>query len=346
MGVAFALFLSAWLERCRCGLGGTLSMILLASALGGFLQLGLLGFSDKLTPVAAVAFPVLSLFLFHFGSRDDGTERDDAGTPGAEPLAVRSSILQIASILLCNIASGPASYGASVASDGGARSHAIVYFALSVALLFCGRFRKESLFSLLAIASLLCVAPLIVLSDPPGWLVGLVTADFWVVLLYSIAWFSSEGRRRGMLAAIGFRGIAAAYLLSSVSEIAGVALPGNMAYVGALVVVGMALAAALADLGRGGARGTAGEEGSTCSPPLASDGAVEELANRASLTDGERRVFECLSRGYSLRQVAVRLGITEGAAKYHRHNVYLKLGVSSREKLIALVERVAQTREA
>lgn len=53
-----------------------------------------------------------------------------------------------------------------------------------------------------------------------------------------------------------------------------------------------------------------------------------------------------LSRGYSLRQVAVRLGITEGAAKYHRHNVYLKLGVSSREELIALVEQVAQTRGA
>ena len=53
-------------------------------------------------------------------------------------------------------------------------------------------------------------------------------------------------------------------------------------------------------------------------------------------------MLEWLARGYTLKEVARQQGITEGAAKYHRHNVYLKLGVASRQELIGVVERTAR----
>ena len=43
-----------------------------------------------------------------------------------------------------------------------------------------------------------------------------------------------------------------------------------------------------------------------------------------------------LAHGYALRQISLELNISENTAKYHRRNVYQKLGVSSRQELINL----------
>ena len=72
--------------------------------------------------------------------------------------------------------------------------------------------------------------------------------------------------------------------------------------------------------------------------PQAGSAALGGLATKASFTANERSVFEYLARGYSLKEIARQLNLTEGGAKYHRHNVYQKLGVTSRQELINLVE--------
>ena len=49
----------------------------------------------------------------------------------------------------------------------------------------------------------------------------------------------------------------------------------------------------------------------------------------ASLTDREREVAECVAQGLSNKAIADRLGITEQGVKFHRTNIYRKLGVHS-----------------
>ena len=49
-----------------------------------------------------------------------------------------------------------------------------------------------------------------------------------------------------------------------------------------------------------------------------------------------------LASGNSLHRVAETLCISEGAAKYHRHNLYVKLGVSNRQELLDFVAALAK----
>ncbi len=61
------------------------------------------------------------------------------------------------------------------------------------------------------------------------------------------------------------------------------------------------------------------------------------MARNVGLTETEREVFVLLAKGFPLKPIATQLHISESTAKYHRHNIYQKLGISSREELIALV---------
>lgn len=51
------------------------------------------------------------------------------------------------------------------------------------------------------------------------------------------------------------------------------------------------------------------------------------------LTPRERELATLVASGLRNREIAVRLGISEGTAKLHLYNVYKKLGVSSRVEL-------------
>ena len=62
----------------------------------------------------------------------------------------------------------------------------------------------------------------------------------------------------------------------------------------------------------------------------------------SELSDRERQVITLLCDGLSNRQIADKLGVTEGTIKFHLHAIYEKLGVRSRiELMIALKGRVA-----
>lgn len=54
-----------------------------------------------------------------------------------------------------------------------------------------------------------------------------------------------------------------------------------------------------------------------------------DRAQCASLTDREREVAECVAQGLSNKAIADRFGITEQGVKFHRTNIYRKLGVHS-----------------
>ena len=55
-----------------------------------------------------------------------------------------------------------------------------------------------------------------------------------------------------------------------------------------------------------------------------------------ALTHREREVMRHVSEGVSNKEVAKRLGLSEGTVKIHLHNIYEKLGVPNRTALTAL----------
>lgn len=54
------------------------------------------------------------------------------------------------------------------------------------------------------------------------------------------------------------------------------------------------------------------------------------------LTEAEYRILKLLDLGFSNKEIAEKLGITVGTAKWHLHHLFEKLEVPSRGKALAL----------
>jgi DNA-binding NarL/FixJ family response regulator len=64
---------------------------------------------------------------------------------------------------------------------------------------------------------------------------------------------------------------------------------------------------------------------------------VKKKSRVAALTPRRRQVANLACRGFSNRQIAQKLGLTEGTVKIHMHAIYEKLDVHSRDELTAAV---------
>ncbi len=62
---------------------------------------------------------------------------------------------------------------------------------------------------------------------------------------------------------------------------------------------------------------------------------MEMLSTSASISTREQEILELLSMGYSNREMAAKLSISESTVKTHLANIYSKLGVNSRGRLSA-----------
>lgn len=67
--------------------------------------------------------------------------------------------------------------------------------------------------------------------------------------------------------------------------------------------------------------------------------ACGQLAQKAGLTERETEVFELLARGYTLPGVSEALNISLNTVRSHSKSIYRKLGIDSKQNLIATVER-------
>ena len=79
----------------------------------------------------------------------------------------------------------------------------------------------------------------------------------------------------------------------------------------------------------------------TCSTTVRDAGTVSlsALANKANLSQRELDVLALWATGHQVDYVADRLCISKNTAKTHVRHIYTKLGVTSREELIQLIER-------
>ena len=65
--------------------------------------------------------------------------------------------------------------------------------------------------------------------------------------------------------------------------------------------------------------------------------ALEELCSRFDISKRERDVVRLLCKGYANKKIAEELHISLSTVKDHNHNIFRKLGVSSRTELVALL---------
>lgn len=80
----------------------------------------------------------------------------------------------------------------------------------------------------------------------------------------------------------------------------------------------------------------AAAEPSEAEAPDALEERCAALADAADLTPREREIFVLTARGYSSPFIAGQLVISDSTVRFHQRNVYAKLGVHSKQELIAL----------
>lgn len=344
-GAALALFTALWLAQYRHGPGNLFSMLLLAAGVSGLFLPCIAYFGGALPHIASALLPIAAAALLLHASKKSPTHSDEA-TPN-DPMPKTSHVaVQAVVLLLCNFASGPAAYGMLTTTGGSTLQVSSSLSLILVAVLgLCRAPRDEVLLAVGSFSVCLCIAPALVFEQTPPWLPTMTSSIFWVITKYSIAWFTvNGGPAKTGLPPMSLRGLSAVYLLTALAELVGMQVSRPTACAIALLAVGLALAVALVNATRSTGAGTpsASNPGESvdipATLPQSESPTIESLSKQAALTDGEQRVFEYLSRGYSLKEIARQLNLTEGGAKYHRHNIYQKLGVTSRQELINLVE--------
>jgi len=73
--------------------------------------------------------------------------------------------------------------------------------------------------------------------------------------------------------------------------------------------------------------------------PIQTGRAVHSMSAIAlsSLTARQREIVMLAANGLSNKEIARRLGLSEGTVKLHLHNVYTRLGIRNRTVLVGLV---------
>lgn len=340
-GVAFALFARLWFGRYRGSGSDLLIVLLLASCLANVLyEGGALG--EGAAFVLSSVVPFLGLIAYAAGTVGIPTPKDSPHPHGqsSTTAAQRSFWIQTVALLLCNFASGIASYS-NQATRVPTFVSIIVLLSLASILLIVGLPRREILFSGLVIVICLCIIVSFVAPQTGAWPLGFARTGFWLIMYYSMAWFYDKARpQEGVMSPVCLRGFTMIYLSSAVANAVGQSLDAQSAGIVTLGLLVAALVIAFLD-----ASISREPEAPSLDTPLDStpllpiEDRIAHIANGYQLTDTEREVLGYLAKGHSLRGTAEQVHLSESSAKYHRRNIYQKLGISSREELIELVNR-------
>lgn len=337
-GVGQGLFMALWLATYRASLYPMLLMLLGGSGIGYFLYLAAHLYSAGLSHVLAVALPVGAVALVMLPVSSSGLEKPLLAGDSRPLAAVHwNTGAPLVCLLLCNFAYGLVAYTSSMGLIEGYYLTAFALFAAAAFLLVLGRCPKsDSFFAVLSIIACAFVGLRLAWPQLPVVLEEGTFASFWVLSLYTMgllvqrpASLQEPALRRA------WGGWAIIYLVTAAANLLSMTLDERLRCTLALILTIASFAAAFVAVSRNQASAPAALEARKEPGPSTPD--TRGPAERAQLTASESEVFHLLALGYSLKQIAERLHVTENTAKYHRHNVYQKLGVSSRQELIDLV---------
>lgn len=334
LGTAQGLLLATWLEVYRANLLRMLLMLFGASTLAYVASLmiddvtgiGVLALSLILPVVAALAMAGSWISALQEG-RVIPDRMDASGLPA------KNSLLGGA-FLLCCFASGIVSFNAPVSLGSGVPLMAIASFMCLTLLIVAGLPQIEIPFALLSLVICVLMGCALVFDRVPAVLVNCVYAGYWILFLSALGWLA----RTPLTHQFALRGWAAIYFVTMVANLLAFAVPQNVGCAIALVLMAAIFVAAFIKM----SLVHRSQAPVVTEPSQEAPDPLEALARNASLTETEGEVFALLAKGFPLKPIAAQLHISESTAKYHRHNIYQKLGVSSREELIALVHGSGQ----
>lgn len=292
--------------------------------------------------VLSSVMPFLGLIAYAVGTADIPIPKEppDPYSQSDAPTTRRSFWVQTFALLLCNFASGIVSYSSQTT---GVPAYVSIIVSLSLAsiLLIVGLPRREILFSGLVTVVCLCIIVSFVAPQTGAWPLGFARTGFWLIMYYSMAWFYDKARpQEGVMSSVCLRGFAMIYLSSAVANAVGQSLDAQSAGIVTLGLLVAALVIAFLDASISHEPKTPSLAASLDDDLLSPiEDRIAYIANSRQLSDTEREVLGYLAKGHSLRGTAEQVHLSESSAKYHRRNIYQKLGISSREELIELVNR-------
>lgn len=333
LGAAQGLLLATWLEVYRTDLLRMLLMLFGASSLAYAASLMVADATGIGVLALSLILPVLAVLImgwFRGPALQEGQAVVSRGGNGGSP--VKNPLLGGAFVLCC-FASGIVSFNAPVGLGSGVPLMAASSLACLALLVLVGLPQLEIPFALLSLVICVLMGCALVFDQAPATLINCMYAGYWILFLSALGWFA----RAPMTYRFALRGWAAVYFVTMVANLLALVIPQNIGCAIALVLMAAIFVAAFIKT----SLAHRPQAPAASVPSIISDQGIPDpldaLARNVGLTETEREVFVLLAKGFPLKPIATQLHISESTAKYHRHNIYQKLGISSREELIALV---------
>lgn len=227
--------------------------------------------------------------------------------------------------------------------------------AISIAAVFLlyGAITKRSLnpttiMVITALMTCVAIALTLFLSIDNLFLMAVTMAAFWslfMLVLVNSCHITSQGARHK--AAPGFLWMGGYLLLFTLGKSLAwvVSFDINTILIVSVLLIVIAILLTLPATGGIVAGGTVvstqPDVGTGPVPGSPSSTGFDALAAEKAITDREKEVFRLLAKGYSLKKISDELAVSQSTAKTHRHSIYQKLDVRSRQELIDLVEKHA-----
>lgn len=218
---------------------------------------------------------------------------------------------------------------------------ALVPFGIlgSIAAL-CSRNPLMPTLVLSALEGVICIAIVAALLLPPTatMLSSIIFAGSWLLFTFCIAgalWFSRTIPQRRLAAAAAI--VSCIFAASTLSRnlVSSFSQHDLTFLVLAAVLLTMSLVLAIIGTPQlATSRLTQGEPSSIGDLELRCSALAEDF----HLTQRERDVFLLLARGYSQKSIADKLFVSENTVKSHRRHIYQKIGISSQQELIDMIE--------
>ena len=336
-GLAFSLPLASWISG---GIGRSFAWLFLSVSLGAIVT-GILSCTFYLLPdpvswwlAAAMPLCSISLFVWLGRSQDDAGLLPDASRPHASLLYFVGFLLGgglVWPIFLNNWMPDVELSWLWFFVPCGLGSCAIVVGSAK------GRIPSEIVYSLLVgiscIVSLLALSPLF----QNAVFYSAMFMSAWFLLLFALAgsvWYGSAYRDGALRAActsvasIYLAQFAMHFVMLHFSRHDFVLLVAAVVLLAlSLVILLIAQAKSLASRRQDGRRDAAAEE----------DERLEGIVEAYALTEREGDVMRLLAKGNSVKGIAEKLVVSENTVKFHRGNIYQKLGINSRQSLIDMI---------